>query len=43
MFLGSIVNTFLIGCPGTISRLWFVLQMLEQDQALIRVPFWDRR
>lgn len=38
MLLGSIVNTFLIGCLGTVSRLRFVLQMLEQDQPLITAP-----
>lgn len=41
MFLGSVINTFLIGCLGIISRLWFLLQMLEQDQAQLRVSFWD--
>lgn len=43
MFLGSVVNTFLIGCLGTVSRLWFLLQILERDQALLGVPFWDGR
>lgn len=43
MFLGRIVNTFLIGCLGTVSGPWFALRKLEHYQARVRVPFWDGR
>jgi hypothetical protein len=37
MFLGSVVNTCLIGWLGRVSRLWFLLQILEQYQTLFHL------